>query len=62
MEKNARDRYMTCDIALEGNDKFVAVVWYGWVAMKIYTVAKSGGRNGYKYAKTMGERVGNSTK
>lgn len=41
--KNARDRYMTCDIALEGNDKFVAVVWYGWVAMKIYTVAKSGG-------------------
>ena len=41
--KSPRDRYMTCDIALEGNDKFVGVIWYGWVAMQIYVVPKSGG-------------------
>ena len=28
--KNVRDRYLTADIAMEGADKFVLMVWDGW--------------------------------
>lgn len=31
-------RYITADIALEGNDKFVVVVWEGWRAIDIVSV------------------------
>jgi hypothetical protein len=37
------ERFMTCDIALEGSDKFVVVVWDGWVAVEIASFDKSDG-------------------
>ena len=36
-------RYMTCDIALEGSDKFVVVIWDGWVVIAVYSYDKSDG-------------------
>lgn len=38
------DRYMTGDIAMEGSDLFVIIIWNGWRAEHIYTVARSNGR------------------
>jgi phage terminase large subunit len=38
--KPTEDRYMTCDIAYEGSDKFVLVVWAGMVAVKIIAIEK----------------------
>lgn len=34
------DRYMTCDIAYTGSDKFVIVIWHGLVAVKIIAIDK----------------------
>lgn len=34
-------KYMSCDIAFEGSDSFVIVVWSGWRIEKIYTIDKS---------------------
>ena len=38
--KPTQDRYMTCDIAYTGSDKFVIVVWAGFVATKIIAIDK----------------------
>ena len=38
------EKYMTADIAMEGNDLFVVVVWDGWRATHTYTFEKSDGR------------------
>lgn len=40
---NENWRYMTCDIALHGSDKFVIYVWFGWVVVDIVVRDKSGG-------------------
>lgn len=34
------DRYITCDIAYTGSDKFVIVIWHGFVAVKIIAIDK----------------------
>lgn len=39
------EKYMTADIAMEGNDLFVIVIWDGWRATHFYTYAKSDGRS-----------------
>lgn len=39
-EVQSSRKFITADIALEGADKFVVVVWYGWVAVKAYVYAK----------------------
>lgn len=38
--KPTQDRYMTCDIAYTGSDKFVIVVWAGFVVLKIIAIDK----------------------
>lgn len=38
--KPTQDRYMTCDIAYTGSDKFVIVIWHGFVAVKIIAIDK----------------------
>lgn len=38
--KPTEDRYLTCDIAYTGSDKFVLVVWAGFVAVKIIAIDK----------------------
>jgi phage terminase large subunit len=35
------DKYLTADIALQGSDLLVLMVWYGWKVIEIKTVAKS---------------------
>lgn len=37
-------RYITADIALQGSDRFVIFVWFGWVIVDIIVLNKSGGR------------------
>ncbi|MCA9366739.1 hypothetical protein KC887_00540 [Candidatus Kaiserbacteria bacterium] len=37
-------RYITADIALQGSDRFMVAVWYGWVCVEIEVMEKSGGR------------------
>ena len=37
------NRYITADIALEGRDRFVIVVWDGWVIVDIIQIPKSDG-------------------
>lgn len=41
--KRTGERFMTCDIALEGSDKFVVVIWDGWVVVEILHFQKSDG-------------------
>jgi PBSX family phage terminase large subunit len=38
--KPTEQRYMTCDIAYTGSDKFVIVIWAGFVALKIIAIDK----------------------
>jgi len=38
--KTTQDKYMTCDIAYTGSDKFVIVVWSGFVATNIIAIDK----------------------
>ena len=38
--KPSQDRYMTCDIAYTGSDKFVIIIWAGLVATKIIAIDK----------------------
>lgn len=38
------EKYMTADIAMEGSDLFVIVVWDGWRATHTYTYEKSDGK------------------
>lgn len=35
-----QDRYLTCDIAYTGSDKFVIIVWHGFVAVEIIAIDK----------------------
>jgi hypothetical protein len=35
-----QDKYMTCDIAYTGSDKFVITIWHGFVAVKIIAIDK----------------------
>lgn len=37
-------RYITADIAMQGSDLFVIMVWYGFVVVEIQTMEKSGGK------------------
>lgn len=39
--KTSRDKYITADIALEGADKFVIMVWHGWRVVEVVTMDKS---------------------
>ena len=39
-ETQPQRRYITADIALEGADKFVVMVWHGWVVVKCYVFEK----------------------
>lgn len=41
--ENSIHRYITADIALEGADKFVIMVWDGYVLIKIISIDKSNG-------------------
>lgn len=38
--KPTAERYLTCDIAYTGSDKFVLIVWHGFVATKIIAIDK----------------------
>lgn len=38
--KPTQDKYMTCDIAYEGSDKFVISIWHGLVVVKIIAIPK----------------------
>jgi phage terminase large subunit len=38
--KPSEDRYLTCDLAYEGSDKFVLVVWAGFVVVKVIAIDK----------------------
>lgn len=38
--KPGQERYMTCDIAYTGSDKFVIVIWAGFVVTKIIAIDK----------------------
>lgn len=38
--KPTNEKFMTCDIAYTGSDKFVIVIWNGWVATKIIAIDK----------------------
>lgn len=37
------DRYLTADIAFEGADQFVIMVWDGWVVVDVHVIPKSDG-------------------
>lgn len=37
------DKYLTCDIAMEGKDLFTVIFWDGWRAEKVYFYPKSKG-------------------
>lgn len=39
-----KERFLTCDIAMEGSDKFVVVVWFGFVVKKFFVYEKSKGK------------------
>lgn len=38
--KPTEDRYMTCDISYEGSDKFVIMIWAGFVVEKVIAIDK----------------------
>ena len=37
-------RYITADIAFEGADQFVIMVWDGWIVVQVYVIPKSDGQ------------------
>jgi len=41
---DTEQRYITADIALQGSDRFMVAVWYGWKIVEIAVMAKSGGK------------------
>lgn len=41
--KSLRERYITADIAMEGADKFVIMVWDGWKVIHLEVIDKSDG-------------------
>jgi hypothetical protein len=43
MKDQSRERFMTADVALEGADTFVVIVWQGFKAIDIQTIDKSSG-------------------
>lgn len=42
---DAARKYITCDIAMQGSDKFVVGVWYGFVLVDYLEQHKSGGKD-----------------
>ncbi len=48
-------RYITADIAMEGRDKFVIVVWDGWVIIEIIVIPKSDGASVLETIKRVAE-------
>lgn len=38
--KPTQERYMTCDISYEGSDKFVIMIWAGFVVIKVIAIDK----------------------
>jgi len=49
-------RYLTTDIALEGRDRFIIVVWDGWVILKIYEYSKTDGLDVLNIIREMANR------
>lgn len=37
-------KFITCDVAMQGSDKLVVGVWYGFVLVAVHEMPKSGGR------------------
>ena len=56
------ERFLTCDIAMQGSDLFVIMVWYGYRVVEIYTEEKSDGKGIEKKIKEIAEehRIGRS--
>jgi hypothetical protein len=52
------EQYMTCDIALEGADRFVICVWSGFRLERIYTYEKSDGWDVMKTIKSLAQKHG----
>lgn len=48
-------RYITADIAMEGRDKFVIMVWDGWVIIEIIVIPKSDGASVLEKLKRVAE-------
>lgn len=44
IEPNERDKYMTCDIAGRGSDKFRIGIWHGWALVEDFEYDKSTGK------------------
>ena len=49
-------RYLTADIALQGSDKFVIVVWQDWAVIHIEEIAKSDGEQVLSKIKSVANR------
>lgn len=44
VQPDRENRYITADIALQGSDRFMVAVWYGWVCVEVVVMEKSGGK------------------
>lgn len=42
--KPTGQRYLTCDVAMQGSDSFVLIAWNGWVAFDKKILPKTGGK------------------
>lgn len=51
-------KYITADIAGEGSDMFVIMVWYGWAVVEIQVIEKSTGRDAPQYIKRAMQKHG----
>lgn len=56
------ERFLTCDIAMQGSDKFVILVWYGFRVISIHVEDKSDGKGIENKIKDLAEehRIGRS--
>ena len=48
-------KYLSCDIALQGSDRFVLCVWNGWICEKIFSIPKSDGQEVEDQIKSVAE-------
>lgn len=49
------EKYLSADIALQGSDKFVIIIWSGWRIEKIYSIDKCDGKQAEEYIKKYSE-------
>lgn len=49
-------KYLTCDIAMQGGDLFIVYVWHGWVATHRYAFAKTTGEEVERFIKNSAEK------